>query len=86
MVDKNLDPVSFSILLDNLSDAKEHIGDLIKSVQNTEDYSEVELAIELGHVYAHMNRAWNNRDLTDDSLEFDWDKASDFPKDIRPVG
>ena len=42
--------------------------------------------VEVGHIYAHLNRAWNTRRRTTEVLEDEWEQASQFPTDILPVG
>ena len=85
MINREEHPVGWSLLLYDLSDAQEHIGTLLKEMAENPEYSEVELRIELGHVFAHLNRAWYRRNVPDDFPEADWDKASSFPTDLEPV-
>ena len=86
MIDREQHPVSWALLMYELEDAQEHLAKLIASLSARPDFSETDLRIELGHVYAHLNRAWFRRDQTEDFPESDWEKASRCPDDIEPVG
>lgn len=46
------------------------------------DYDEVDLRIGLDHVFAHLNRAWQLRDLMEDLDQKQWQCISQFPKDM----
>lgn len=76
------------MLMHELGDAHEHLGNLIRDMTT----DEVTFRIDLGHVYAHLNRAWNLRDKTDtwhDASNPDWDTeyeaAHAFPADLEPI-
>jgi hypothetical protein len=84
MIDKKLQPVEWASFMYELEDAREHLENLIKDLERNPDYGEPELRIDLGHVFAHLNRAWRRsaRDL--DDADRGW--ASQFPDDLIPVG
>jgi hypothetical protein len=84
MIDKKLQSVEWASFMYELEDARDHLEKLIKDVENVPHYGEVELRIDLGHVFAHLNRAWqrSKRYLTD----VDWQSASQFPDDLTPIG
>lgn len=88
MIDPRRDPLAWSMLMYELEDAHEHLGNLIRDMKA----DEVAFRIDLGHVYAHLNRAWNLRDKTDawhDSSNPGWDTeyeaARAFPTDLEPI-
>ena len=85
MINRKEHPIGWSFLLDDLEDAHEHLGKLIKELSESSDYSEEELRIDLGHAYAHLNRAWFRRNVPEDISDAQWDKASQFPGDLEPV-
>ena len=85
MINPKDNPVGWSLLLDELRDAHEHLGDLLKEISDGGDYSEEELGVFLGHVYAHLNRAWFRRNVPEDFPDSEWDAASGFPGDLEPV-
>lgn len=84
MIDKKLQPVEWAAFMYELDDAREHLENLINDLEKDPDYGEPELRIDLGHVFAHLNRAWRRsaRDLNDNEREW----ASKFPDDLAPVG
>lgn len=88
MIDPRRDPLAWSMLMYELADAHEHLGNLIREIQA----DEVAFRIDLGHVYAHLNRAWNLRNKTDawhDPSNPGWDTeyeaARAFPTDLEPI-
>jgi len=88
MIDRNKEPVSFAAFMHELSDAQEHLQKLISDIEKGSEYGNEELTIDLGHVYAHLNRAWNTRERTDNHpIDYDseWDAISAFPSDLKPV-
>jgi hypothetical protein len=52
---------------------------------NNPTYSEAELRIHLGHIYAHLNRAWRQRLVHEEMTETEWGKSREFPDDIQPI-
>lgn len=85
MINRTENPVGWAMILNDLDDAHEHLGNLIKEITNDPDYGEPELRIDLGHVYAHLNRAWRRREITDDFTDSEWIAAEAFPSDIEPI-
>ena len=85
MINRQEHPIGWSFLLDELSDAQEHLQSLLRDANNNPEYGEPELRIDLGHVFAHLNRAWYRRNVPEDLQETEWDTASSFPTDIEPV-
>lgn len=84
MIDKKLQPVEWAEFMYELGDALEHLEKLTRDVSQVADYDESNLRTDLGHVYAHLNRAWRRsaKALGDD----DWESASRFPDDLTPIG
>lgn len=85
MISKESAPAAWSTLMYELEDAQEHLATLISKMSSQVDYGEVNLRIDLGHVFAHLNRAWHLRDLTEDLDQEQWQRASQFPKDLDPI-
>jgi hypothetical protein len=86
-------PVAWAMLLYELSDAHEHLGTLISEMIASGTIDESEYRIQLGHVFAHLNRAWNGRNdvsLEDSGKEMEpqevYAQRSKFPDDLSPVG
>jgi hypothetical protein len=90
MINRKDHYLGWAALLYELEDAHEHLGNLIKDMVSDPEYSDVEFSIQLGHVYAHLNRAWYRRNVPEDfskeTYDAQRDKATKFPGDIEPVG
>ena len=85
MINRDPNPLGWSFLLDDLADAHEHLGNLLAEIQANPEYSEVEFRLDLGHIYAHLNRAWRRRDVSEDFTSQEWQQAGAFPDDLEPV-
>lgn len=85
MINQKDHPLAWCMLMDDLEDAHEHLGNLIKDITAGPDYGEPELRIDLGHVYAHLNRAWRRRTMTEDFDDGEWETAGAFPEDLDPI-
>ncbi|MET3650792.1 hypothetical protein [Dyella japonica] len=83
MIDRQLQYVEWAAFVDELDEAREHLEDLIKNLKEDLDYGEPELRAELGHVFAHLNRAWRRSARGLDDAEWEW--ASQFPDDLTPM-
>ena len=84
MIDKRLQPVEWSEFIYELEDAFEHLGKLIKDVDQVTDYDDDTLRVDLGHVYAHLNRAWRRSSMALADRDREW--ATRFPDDLAPIG
>jgi hypothetical protein len=88
-VSKNGDNVAWATVVQQLEDAREYLGELIRRMTEEEDFGEADLRIVLGHVYSHLNRAWHMRDATGEQVtEFSdeqWGALSGLPKDLEPT-
>jgi hypothetical protein len=78
-------PAEWATLMYELEDAHEHLGSLIAQMNAEDDVDEVDLRIQLAHVFSHLNRAWHRRDRTDDFTNEEWAAASRFPADLDPI-
>lgn len=91
MIDPQRDPLAWAMPMYELEDAQEHLGHLIREMKA----DEVAFRIDLGHVYAHLNRAWNLRDKddawhdtstgTDPMQGAEYEAARAFPTDLEPI-
>ena len=71
--------------MQELEDAHEHLGNLIKEMQ-TDGRIDIEgYSIDVAHVYAHLNRAWNSREILGQLSESQWEVCREFPKDLEPL-
>ena len=85
MINKNDNPVQWALLLYELDDAIEHLGDIVKEMNIKGNIDEVEYRTSLGHVYSHLNRAWNSRNRTKEKDRDEFLAESQFPDDIQPT-
>lgn len=87
MISKEAAPVGWAMLMYELDDAHEHLATLIQQMSNEPGFCEDEFRIHLGHVFAHLNRAWCMRNDTEgDSLDDkEWAETMLFPTDLKPI-
>jgi hypothetical protein len=85
MIDRKSNPNEWSTLLYELEDAKEHLESLATQLDGAGQIDEEDFKIQLSHIYAHVNRSWNIRNITNDFENKDSAKLSGFPKDIEPL-
>ena len=78
-------PVAWAMLMYDLDDAREHLDSLMAQMQNDPEFDEACFRVLLGHIYWHLNRAWNRRDVVDDQLEISDPNVGRFPDDIEPI-
>ncbi len=86
MINKENNPVEWAGLMYELEDAHEHLASLVSDMMSDTTFDETDLRIQLGHVFAHLNRAWYRRNLRRDIAEDEWNVASKFPDDLNPIG
>ena len=86
MINKNEDFVAWAMWIEQLNEAREHLQELIKTMVERADYEEADFRINLGHVYAHLNRARHSQNQTAEITEDQWTDFSKFPADLNPVG
>lgn len=63
-----VNPSSRSIIISNLHEAACSINRLNDDLKNNRLYSVGRFKVEMGHIYHHINFAWNIRGLRDISL------------------
>ena len=88
MLSQNEHPVAWAMFEYELGDAHEHLGALINKMHSAGGMDEDEFAVHLGHVFAHLNRAWHGRNDPNLDTETDEESAerSQHPSDLSPVG
>lgn len=79
-------PVEWALLAYDLTDAHEALGTLIDAMHEAGEIDEIEYGIDLAHVYAHLNQAWNARHHEGERSSRDLDRYAAFPTDLRPYG
>jgi len=73
-------------VLFHLAEAAESLTEVVESVTSDPTYDRAELAVNLKHVYHHLNTAWNARDVSKkhakECSEQDFYTWRVFPKDM----
>ena len=85
MINSHEHPVGWAQLVTELSDAHEHLGDLIRRMTADPGLDEPEFAVYLGHVVAHLNCAWYCRNHGDNLTDAEWESSRAYHKDLAPV-
>jgi hypothetical protein len=78
--------VAWASFVTELDEAREHLEALSEKLVREGSCDESDLAVDLGHIYAHLNRAWHSRDQDDAITSEQWQEFSGFPTDLTPVG
>lgn len=87
MINHRDNPVEWAMLAYELNDAREHLESLIKEMSEADDFTDEDFATALGHVFAHLNRSWNTRNISTAELNAEqMDVLSQFPTDLIPIG
>ena len=86
MINSKLTPIEWSTLLYELGDAKEHLESLVNEMVSKGEISETDYEIQIGHIFAHLNRGWNTRNRVGDYSDDEREKYTSFPIDIEPCG
>ncbi len=85
VLDRTKHPVGWAQFVDELNDAHEHLGNLIQEMRDDPEYDDANLRVDLGHVLAHLYRAWNCRDIPDSMTDEQWEAARTVPVDLEPI-
>ncbi len=85
MINSNDNPLEWIQLMYELEDAHLHLGDLITKLQRDGRVDIEPYAIDLAHVFAHLNRAWNSREHVGEMSQKHWEEYRTFPADLDPI-
>lgn len=86
MINKSDHYAAWALLLYELEDAREHLDRLILHLVESGTYDEIELSVDMAHIYAHLNRFWHARNQTTKITDEQWPDFSQFPEDLNPTG
>lgn len=86
MINIKSNPIEWSSLMYELEDAKEHLENLIMEMNKKGSIDEIDYKIQIGHVFAHLNRGWNSRNKIGEYDEKEREQFSSFPSDLEPCG
>ena len=85
MIKKEQAPVEWAMLMYELDDAREHLKTMMDEMNTDTEYDEESFRVNMGHIFSHLNRAWNNRNLIGELGYDEWYEASKFPTDLEPT-
>ena len=85
MVNSKQNPLEWNQLMSELEDAHEHLGSLIKQMESAGQIDIEGYSIDIAHIYAHLNRAWNSREFKGEMSDEQWEIFRSFPQDIEPL-
>ena len=86
MISKKDNYAEWALLMYELDDAKEHLETLMREMTDDPEYDEANFRVDLGHIYSHLNRAWNARNrLGAEWTQEQQEELSQFPTDIDPT-
>lgn len=74
-------------ILFHLTEAREAIQELIEELKSDQEYEFGNYRVEMGHLYHHVNSAWNGRDASKEAVDVcsqeDFHRWCQFPTDIE---
>jgi hypothetical protein len=72
-------------VLFHLREAAEELNKMLSEIEQRRSYSEASLEVAMGHLYHHLNTAWNGRAQTaaqfKECSDDDFDRFRRFPKE-----
>ena len=54
----------------------------MQDMLSDKEFCEIDYDVYLGHIYEHLNRAWNSRNQTDKETHQHFTENSKFPSDM----
>ena len=85
MINSKDHPAAWAQLMSELEDAHEHLGSLISGMTRDGQIDIESYAIDVAHIYAHLNRAWNTRNVSGEITEEQWEEGRSYPTDLEPL-
>ena len=77
------DFLTWVMILDQLDEAHVHLGELVRKIHADQQFDEVDVMVQLGHIYGHLNRFWHGRKILDGNFDAMYtDDCSAFPDDV----
>ena len=86
MVNFEEQPEEWVALVTELDDAREHLQNMIDQMVLAKSIETEDFSVQMGHIYAHLNRSWYCRNGAEYANEGTWDEASAFPADLQVCG
>ena len=85
MINRDDNPVQWTLWLAELQEAHEHLANLIETLSSDRNYDESRLRVDMGHIMAHLNRCWARRNSTSDLTDEEFEAFREYPRDLRPI-
>jgi hypothetical protein len=85
MIRPDSNPVEWALLVQELADAYEHLGELIERMTQKNHCDENVFRVDMGHVMAHLNRAWARRNIGRELTNSEWEALREYPEDLKPI-
>ena len=85
MINPKHNPVEWTLLIDELMEVHEHLGALISKLGNEPEYDEEWFRVDMGHLMAHLNRAWARRNCARELTDEEWERFREYPQDLPPI-
>jgi hypothetical protein len=85
MINRESNPVEWAAFMYELEDANEHLATLISELGSVKELSEEDFAVQMAHIYSHLNRAWSTRNTLGTISEVQRHSASQYPRDLEPI-
>ncbi|MGF1542539.1 MAG: hypothetical protein ACFCU5_19195 [Pleurocapsa sp.] len=85
MINKQDNPVEWTLLMYELEETKEHISKLIEDWYSPEDFDEIDFKVQIAHIYTDLNRIYHSRDRVGKISDKEFVRHSRFPVDIEPI-
>ena len=77
------DYLAWANTVQQLDEARLHLTQLIDQMQAEQRICTIDLGIQLGHIYGHLNRVWNGKHVHEGNADaWNTDEHSQFPTDI----
>ena len=86
MINGKENPVEWALMSYELEEVIEHLQEISSSIMPESEIDEEEFKLYISHVYAHINRIWNQRNHTGEITDKQFAEYSKFPSDIEPGG
>jgi len=78
-------PVEWALLAYEIDEVIEHLQALGESFTPNGSIKSEVYEVQLRHVYAHLNRAWNSRNRLGEQTPELFELESKFPSDLDPI-
>jgi hypothetical protein len=86
MINGKSNPVEWALMSYDIEEVIEHLQTLYDRLTPDSEIDEIDFAISVGHVYAHLNRIWNSRNHVGEMSHEQFVEFTKFPTDLNTSG